>query len=130
MEAVAYYLSKARSGALEDAFHGLRELGPAALPAMQSAYRDEADPIVRALLVEVIGHHRQPSTIDFLADALEDSAPVVWKQALDGLVALASPDSLRALRSAADREADEDRRAWIEEAADQTAEAVRRQAMP
>ena len=50
--------------------------------------------------------------------------PVVWKQALDGLVTLASPESLRVLRSAADSECDAERRAWIEEAIEQSADAI------
>ena len=50
--------------------------------------------------------------------------PEVWKQALDGLVTLASSDVRRVLRSAADREENEVRRAWIEEAIEQVNEAV------
>ncbi|MFO0890391.1 MAG: HEAT repeat domain-containing protein [Isosphaeraceae bacterium] len=128
MEAVAYYVAKARSGAVEDAFHGLQDLGTDALPAMQSAYHDEVDPIVRALIVEAIWQRRQPSTTDFLADALRDPAPPVWKQALDGLVTLASPASICALRSAWDRETNPERRAWIEEAIGQATDAVTRHA--
>lgn len=128
MEAVDYYVEKARAGSLEEAFHGLRELSPDAIPAMQSVYVDEDDPIVRSLLLKAIWQHRQHSAIDFLADALRDPAPVVWRQALDGLVALASPASIQSLRSAGGREADAERRAWIEEAVDQAAETVVHQA--
>lgn len=124
MDAIADYLKMARSGALGDPFHGLRELGPGAFPAMQSAFHSETDPIIRALIVEAIWQHRQLSTIGFLADALRDPAPDVWKQALDGLVALASRASIQALRSARDRETNAERRAWIEEALDQAAETV------
>ena len=53
-----------------------------------------------------------------------DPAPEVWKQALDGLVCLASPEAWRALRSAADGEDDEERRAWIEEAIEQVGDAI------
>lgn len=119
MEAVSDCVARARSGAVEPAFHGLRELGPDALPAMQSAYHVEPDPIVRAMIIEAIWQHRQPSTIGFLAEALRDPAPPVWKQALDGLVTLASPDSIHRLESARDRETDPERRAWIEEALEQ-----------
>ena len=128
MEAVDYYVEKARAGSLEEAFHGLRELSPDAISAMQSAYLDEDAPIVRALLVEAIWQHRQHSAIDFLAAALQDPAPVVWRQALDGLVALASPASIQSLRTAGRREADAERRVWIEEAVDQAAETVAGQA--
>lgn len=79
------------------------------------------------MLVEAIWQHRQPSVIGFLADVLGDPVPVVWKQALDGLVTLASPESMRVLRSAADNECDAERRAWIEEAIEQSADAIARQ---
>lgn len=124
------YVGTAKSWALEEAFHGLRELDAAALRAMQSAYRDEDDPIVRALIVEAIWQHRRPEATSFLAEALDDPAPRVWRQALDCLVALASLESIRALRSARDRETEPERRAWIEEAVGQTDEAVARRAAP
>ena len=124
MEAVWYYIEEARSGRVEDAFHGLRELHHDAIPALQSAYLGEDDPIVRALLVEAIWQHRQHSTIDFLADALRDPAPIVWKQALDGLVTLTSLESIQALQLEQAWEVDLERRAWIEEAIDQVTEAV------
>jgi hypothetical protein len=125
MRVVDDHIERARSGDHEGAFHGLRELDLDALPAMQEAYRcEEDDPIVRSVLVEAIWQHRQPSVIGFLADVLGDPMPVVWKQALDGLVTLASPETMTVLRSAADRECDTDRRAWIEEAIEQSADAI------
>lgn len=119
MSAVAYYIEKARSGDLEAAFHGLRELGHDTLPAMQMAYTCEDDPVVRSMIVEAVWQHRQPSVIKFLADVLRDPTPIVWRQALDGLVTLASPESIRVLRSAADGEIEAERRTWIEEAIEQ-----------
>lgn len=124
MGVVDDYIERARSGDHEGAFHGLRELDSDALPALQEAYRCEGDPVVRSLLVEAVWQHRQPSAIGFLADVLGDPTPVVWKQALDGLVTLASPESLRLLRSAADGECDAERRDWIEEAIEQSADAI------
>ena len=91
---------------------------------MQRAYYGEDDAIVRSLLVEATWQHRNPSVIGFLADALRDPMPVVWKQALDGLVTLASPESMRVLRSAADQECDAERCAWIEEAIEQSDDAI------
>lgn len=124
MGVVDDYIERARSGDHEGAFHGLRELDSDALPALHEAYRCEEDPVVRSLLVEAVWQHREPSAIGFLADVLGDPMPVVWKQALDGLVSLASPESLRVLRSAADSECDAERRAWIEEAIEQSADAI------
>ena len=123
MDFVADCIERARSGDLEEAFHGLRELGPEALFTMQRAYRCENDPIVRSVIVAAIWQHRQLSLIQFLAGVLRDPAPVVWKEALDGLVALASPESIRVLRSAA-ADGDLVRRAWIEEAIEQVADGI------
>jgi HEAT repeat protein len=119
-------IEEARSGDSDNAFHNLRELDHSFLPAMQTAYRCEDDPIVRSMIVEAIWQHRQASEIDFLAEVLRDPTPEVWKQALDGLVTLASPESMRVLRSAADREDGAERRAWIEEAIEKVDDAFTR----
>jgi HEAT repeat protein len=118
MNAVAYYLARARSGPFEDVFFGLLELGDDSIPALQEAYRIEADVTVRALIVEVVWQRRDHSTIPFLAEALGDPDPETWKQALDGLVALGTPEAKRALVSAIDESAgrDAERRDWIAEA--------------
>lgn len=121
MEFVDHFVAKARAGDLEDAFHGLRELGLDAFPAMRSVYHGESTPIVRALIAGVVWQLQHASSVDLLADALRDPAQIVWKQALDGLVSLSSPASLRTLRSAMEQEGDAERRAWIEEAIDQVA---------
>jgi HEAT repeat protein len=115
MESVEYYLEIARTGG----FHALLELDHGALTALQAAYRSEADPNTRSLIVHAIWEHRQPAALDFLGEALLDPAPEVWKQALDGLVTLASPEALRALQSAAKCEQNKERRDWIEEAIEQ-----------
>jgi HEAT repeat protein len=121
MDAVNDYLKEARQGDGDSAYHGLVELGPQAIPLLAEAYRAEADPLIRALIVEVVRQHRSPTSIDFLADALGDPHPEVWKQALDGLVTLASDEARRVLQAAAGRTAHDDRgrRPWIEEAIEQ-----------
>jgi HEAT repeat protein len=120
VEAVTYYIERARSGDHEGVFHGLRELGRDAIPAMESAYRRENDWEIRTLLVEAAWQMREPAVSGFLAEALQDPNPHVWKQALDGLVALASESSLRVLQAALTPDEDVERRAWIEEAIAQT----------
>jgi HEAT repeat protein len=113
-------LDLARSGHRDAGFRGLFDLGEAALPRLAEAYRAEGDADVRSLLVEVIWQLRSPASLDVLGEALQDPAPVVWKQALDGLVTLASPESLRILEAARDRVRvgsdvpDEDFQAWVE----------------
>ncbi len=113
-----YYLSEARTGAFDAAYHGLIELPDHLVPDLEEAYRSEADPKIRALIVEAIWQHRLPASVDFLAAALADPHPEVWKQALDGLVVLASPQSRDALELAKSRVPGQNGaiRAWIEEA--------------
>jgi hypothetical protein len=114
-----FYIELTRSGDYEQAFHSLRELDDSALSAFQDAYRSQTDPKVRSLLVHAIWQHRQPSVIGFLGDVLQDPAPEVWKQALDGLVTLATPEARRVLQSVAVQDIDEERRDWIVEAIEQ-----------
>lgn len=116
MTGIARYLDLAREGHHDGALEGLMELGEPALPALIDAYRMDADPVVRALVVEAVWQLRTHASIDFLAEALQDPDAIVWKQALDGLVTLASPESLRVLEGARDR-IGEDRdefREWVD----------------
>lgn len=125
MNATDEYLQIARCGSFEAAFHGLIDIGPEVIPSLVQAYRSESDPQVRALIVEVVWQHRCPSTLDFLAAALDNPHPAVWKQALDGLVVLASPEAEHRLRAVAGRlDVGDERRAWCEEAIHQITEAV------
>lgn len=117
VQAVWAFLDQARAGDLEGAFHGLRELDHSAMPVMQAAFRVEEDPGVRSLLVELSWQHsKSAEVIGFLAEAWEDPAPEVWKQALDGLVAIASPEAEELLSTLAVQEIGGPRNAWIDEA--------------
>ena len=113
-------LELARSGHRDAALHHLLELGEAALPPLADAYRAERDPDLRALIAEAAWRLRAPAAFDVLAEILQDPHPDVWRQALDGLVALASPESLRILESArdwaeaTDAEGRADFRDWVE----------------
>jgi hypothetical protein len=113
-------LELAKTGHRERAFQSLFDLGEVAIPQLAESYRTQSDPAVRALLVEVIWQLRSPASIAFLAEALQDPDPQVWKQALDGLTTLASLESLRVLESARDRiripegDGDGDFQAWVE----------------
>jgi hypothetical protein len=128
MTEVDFYLNAARNGDLDMARHGLIELENRAIPALREAYWTESDPAIRALIVEAAWQHRLPPTIDFLSAALADTHPGVWKQALDGLVTLASADSRKVLETALERAAigDSEHRAWIEEAIGQINEVMGR----
>ena len=116
MAGVARYLELARAGHHAGALEGLVELGEPALPALIESYRAEADPVVRALIVEAVWQLRTHESIDFLAEAIQDPDAIVWKQALDGLVTLASPEALSVLEGARDRIGNdrEEFREWVD----------------
>jgi hypothetical protein len=110
-----------RHGDTAKAFHGLVEMDDEILPHLMAAFRVETDSRTREFLVNVVWEHRRQSVIPFLGEALFDLEPRVWRQALDGLVTLASPASLDTLRSARTRQFPQRRktkefRCWLEEA--------------
>lgn len=117
---VLKFLEEFRKGDRDAAFFGLLDLDRRLLPELMSLFRSESEPQVRAFLVEILWQHRQATIIPFLGDALQDSAPEVWKEALNGLVALASPAALGVLREAKSRRSDsKEFRRWVDEAIDQ-----------
>jgi HEAT repeat protein len=120
MVTITSYLHWARTGNREAAFEALIDLGETAIPRLLEAYRAETDPALRALIVEVVWQIRSHASLEFLGEALQDPSPEVWRQALDGLVTLATPESLRILEGARDsgRGGDEDFRAWVDGAID------------
>src|SRR3954447_19411695 len=101
---IAYYLEMFRSGDADNAFHGLLEIDRDILPELMEVFRSERDIRVRELLVEVIWEYRERSVIPFLGEALSDIEPRIWRQALNGLVTLASPAALDVLRAARTRQ--------------------------
>ena len=124
IQRVAGFLDRFRNGDCEAAFFGLIESGRETLPILMEAFHAETDRKVRDFLVEVIWQHRDESAIPFLASVLNDSEPAVWKQAIDGLVTLASVEAANALRAARSRQfarkADRDEfQQWIDEAIEQ-----------
>ena len=62
-----YYLNQAENGDFDAAYHGLIELPEHLLPELEDAYRDEADPLIRALIVHAVWQHRLPVSVGFLA---------------------------------------------------------------
>ncbi|MEN9675068.1 MAG: hypothetical protein RIS76_964 [Verrucomicrobiota bacterium] len=128
---IAYYLQMFRSGDAENAFHGLLELDRDILPELMAVFRSTQDIGLRELLVAVIWGYREQSVIPFLREALFDTEPRIWRQALNGLVSLASPAALAVLCEArtrqlfTQRETEEFRR-WVEEAISQAETEIRR----
>lgn len=124
MASVAEHLRRFRQGDHDGPFFALLETNHEIIPELVAAFRDEPEGEVRAFLVEVIWQHRQPSAIPILSQALHDADPKVWKQAMDGLVTLASRAALDALRSARNRHfpaphQTDEFRSWVEEAIEQ-----------
>jgi hypothetical protein len=123
-EQIDYYLTLVRQGDFDSAFHGLRKLSPGALAELIEVFRSEHDAEVRELIVRSIWEWRDTAAVGFLGDALRDVDARVWKQALDGLVALGSNAAVDVLTTARSDETGSRRdaaeyQAWIEEAIEQ-----------
>jgi HEAT repeat protein len=121
MSEFEYYIQQLGGPNHDDTFHGLIEANVSVIPALIAAYRAESSSRKRAVLIEIIGYHRL-STVDFLAEALQDNEPEVWKAALDALVTLNHSNALQTLTNALvhfQKMRDQERVEWIDEAAQQ-----------
>ena len=76
---------------------------------------------VRTTLVELAGQARSDQALPFLAEALADVEPRVWKQALDGLVSIGGPRAASLLHLAM-AGAPPEKASWIAEALEQVRE--------
>jgi len=126
-----HYLKELQKGNFESAFFGLLESRFNVLPHLIHAFQSEKNTEVRASLVKIIWEIRKPECIPLLNEALYDSEPSVWKEALNGLVTLASTESLGVLQSALNRSSQNGKngavfRKWIEEAIEQTSNEMKR----
>jgi hypothetical protein len=110
-----------RSGDEASAFFTLIELPGNVLPALIEIFRAEPTAEVRAFLVKAAWERREEAVVPFLGEALGEPEDEVWQQALDGLVAFASKESLEILKHARNRKfvnaSDGKRfRLWLDEA--------------
>jgi len=126
-EEVAYYLACLRDGLAEVAFFGLIEAGPDAVRLMIAAFDEPENCAVRADIVRCLWQCRRPEALGFLTGALHDAEPAVWKEALDGIVALGGGEAIRILEAAharlpADRPQSGITAEWIDEALEQLRE--------
>ena len=113
-----------RAGDEESAFFTLIELPGDILPALIETFRDEKNPGIRAFLVKAAWERREEAVLPFLSEVLHDSEEEAWQQALDGLVAFATPQSLDILHAARSRSFTEESAArrfllWLDEATEQ-----------
>jgi hypothetical protein len=120
---IAYYLHQLRQSKSEDAFFALIHLEEAQVSELINAYRDENRVDIQVLLVEIISHYKQPSSLGFLASALQNPNSQVWKNALDGIVSIGGQASIQVLEAEKQRLLVEkhfsERVEWIEEALQQ-----------
>lgn len=116
---IEYYLAKHDFHDGESAFFGLLELKSATVQLLIEQFEREQDGERRSLLLEVIWQRRDPQAIPFLAKALQDVEPAIWKIALDGLVALASPEALFAVKRVRQAPCEAEFTAWLDEAIEQ-----------
>jgi HEAT repeat protein len=123
-DALIGYLELMRGNDPEHAFFGLLHLGSEAVPLLIAEAARPENESIRPQLVEVIWQYRDPRAIEFLGQALSDPEPEVWKEALDGLVAIGGQESAAWLKQTQDRlargEVDNGLTAdWISEALEQ-----------
>jgi HEAT repeat protein len=121
---IDHYLREWDSRGWAGAYHGLIEMGPRILPVLEDRLAGSREAPFRAALVELARQLRTEDALPLLTRGLRDRAPEVWKAALDGLVALASPAAIAVLEDAARRAPPGRTRAddwsdWIGEALEQ-----------
>ena len=88
-----------RAGDDDTAIASLLEIAEDILPSLSTIYRNESDSDLRAFLVRVAWERREEMSVNFILEALNDPAEEVWQSALDGTVALASPEMPDLLKS-------------------------------
>ena len=80
---------------VEDHFHRLLESERELLGILSSRFSMEPDSIRRQALVRLAWRRGEPGTSKFLGIAFDDGSPLVWKEALDGLVMRETPKQSR-----------------------------------
>jgi hypothetical protein len=114
-----YYLAKLKNGEFDVAFHSLIDLGSTAIPQLVKSFELEQSPEIRAELVRIVWYFRNPDSVSFLGAALRDPNPVIWKSALDGLVAIGTSEALAELGKCLSLKREEDFQNFVSEAMDQ-----------
>jgi HEAT repeat protein len=114
-EAIARQYIEALGGdKWEDAYHHLIEMGDEMIHVVGDAFRHQSNGVLRRLLTRILWQTRSDRAVPLLSEALEDSQPQVWKEALDGLVAIGSEDALVCLLTARQR-TEMDKASWLDE---------------
>lgn len=128
-EYVDHYLKELRGWNCENACFSLLEADNSCLPLLIQAYYAETRVDVSAMLVEIIWQHRQPETLGFLAEVLQEPHRELWRAALDGIVTLGGRSGLDILKAEKERLLEKrdrsERIEWIDEVAEQIALAMK-----
>jgi hypothetical protein len=122
-EAISHYIHALRGHDRENAYHRLIELGADIIPQLVTSYALDVNISFRATLLKIAWRTESPRAIPFLAEALDDGEPGIWKEALDGLVALGSQSALDVVRDARVR-ANAEKSEWLSEAVEQMTKAI------
>ena len=118
---IADYLGSLSGPDRDDAFHRLIELGAVVIPYLEQAFTNAVDARTRQTLVTIAWQTRSRQSLPFLQHALEDASGDVWKEALDGLVAIGGPEALDLVQRMRSRTTS-DKRQWFDEAIQQITE--------
>jgi hypothetical protein len=122
-EQISTYLRALRGKDRDDAYHRLIELGAAVIPSVVESFVSESEPSIRTTLVNIAWRTNSTDVIPFLKVALDDLEAAVWKEALDGLIALGGQSALDVVLQA--RKATNNEKAeWLDEAVQQIADGM------
>src|SRR5215467_17794 len=124
---IDHYLQQLREEDSENAFFNLLEIDDSLVPKLIEAYWHESSRDFRLVMLNAIWEHRLPTTLGFLGEALKDNDSEIWKEALDGIVAINALEGLEILeaekrRLLPFRPKSNDRLEWVEEALAQLSE--------
>jgi len=110
-----YYLDRVTE---EQSFFALIGVADVILPRLEAAYWEDPSPERREAIIRIIWEYRNPASLAFLAQVLDDPADSVWQEALNGLVAIGGCEARDLLQSALSK-SDPKKQGWIVEAIEQ-----------
>jgi HEAT repeat protein len=113
---IGYYVQQLRDKDNENAYHRLLEIDEALVPDLIEAYHTTNNIYIREQLIEIIGEHRRPADVEFLASALKSYTERIWKTALDALVKLGSQQCVDVLIEQRSKLQKPGRIEWVDEA--------------
>jgi hypothetical protein len=107
--------------------HPSQDFGISVLPYFTDAFERETDPKRKVQLIHIIWQFRDAAVLPTLSAALYDPSPLVWKEALDGLVTLDLPECVQVIEAARARPFKKEKdsiyfQEWLDEAIQQLKE--------